>query len=163
MIVRLAKIEDANQGICVLRSSIIKLCENDHHSNMDQIKDWLANKTTDIWCNWVNSAKFSLFITELDEVIAGVSMISLNGVILLNYVSPDYRFKGVSKAMLNHMEEFAKNIGILMCTLQSTYTYKDFKILMATNLKIITKKNWKCISFYKKYIYLITKYFFILL
>ncbi len=53
-------------------------------------------------------------------------MISLNGVILLNYVSPDYRFKGVSKAMLNHMEEFAKNIGILMCTLQSTYTYKDF-------------------------------------
>ena len=53
-------------------------------------------------------------------------MISLNGVILLNYVSPDYRFKCVSKAMLNHMEEFAKNIGILMCNLQITYTYKDF-------------------------------------
>ena len=126
MIIRLVKIKDANQGILVLRSSIIKLCEKDHHSNIDQIKDWLANKTTDIWCNWVNSAKFSLFIAELDGEIAGVSMISLNGVILLNYVSPDYRFKSVSKAMLNHMEEFAKNIGILMCTLQSTYTYKDF-------------------------------------
>lgn len=126
MIIRLIKIEDANQGILVLRSSIIKLCEKDHHSNIDQIKDWLANKTTDIWCNWVTSDKFSLFIAELDEVIAGVSMISLNGVILLNYVSPDYRFKGVSKAMLNHMEEFSKNIGILMCTLQITYTAKRF-------------------------------------
>ena len=87
-----------------------------------------ANKTTDIWCNWVNSAKFSLFIAELDGEIAGVSMISLNGVILLNYVSPDYRFKGLSKAMLNHMEEYAKNISILMCNLQSTYTAKDFYI-----------------------------------
>ena len=48
MIIRLIKIKDANQGILVLRSSIIELCEKDHHSNMDQIKDWFANKTTDI-------------------------------------------------------------------------------------------------------------------
>lgn len=146
MIIRLVKIKDANQGILVLRSSIIELCEKDHHSNMDQIKDWLANKTTDIWCNWVTSDKFSLFITELDEVIAGVSMISLNGVILLNYVSPDYRFKDVSKAMLNHMEEFAKNIGILVCTFQITYTYKDFYIFAGYQFKI---KNEKELEIYK--------------
>ena len=138
MIIRLAKIEDANQGILVLRSSIIKLCDKDHHSNMDQNKDWLTNKTTDIWCNWVTSAKFSLFIAELYEVIAGVSMISPSGVILLNYVSPE--------AMLNHMEKYAKNIGILMFTLQNTYTAKDFYIFAGYQFK---NKNEKELEMYK--------------
>lgn len=73
-------------------------------------------------------------------------MISLNGVILLNYVSPDYRFKGVSKAMLNHMEEFAKNIGILMCTLQSTYTAKYFYISAGYQFK---NNNEKELEIYK--------------
>jgi len=73
-------------------------------------------------------------------------MISLNGVILLNYVSPDYRFKGLSKAMLNHMEEYAKNISILMCTLQSTYTAKDFYISAGYQFN---NKNEKELEMYK--------------
>ena len=86
-------------------------------------------------------------------------MISLNGVILLNYVSPDYRFKGVSKAMLNHMEEYAKNIDILMCTLQITYTAKYFYISAGYQFKNKNKKNCKCISFYKNTLILLINIF----
>lgn len=48
------------------------------------------------------------------------------GEILLNYVSPDTRFGGISKAMLDHMEAEAKAKGLACCTLESTKTAVRF-------------------------------------
>ncbi|WP_407865974.1 GNAT family N-acetyltransferase [Phyllobacterium phragmitis] len=46
--------------------------------------------------------------------------------ILLNYVSPDTRFGGISKAMLGHMEAEAKAKGLACCVVESTKTAVRF-------------------------------------
>jgi len=55
-------------------------------------------------------------------------MIDHNGRILLNYVSPDTRFRGVSKALLAHMEEEARRRGLPQTRLESTMTARAFYV-----------------------------------
>lgn len=48
------------------------------------------------------------------------------GEITLNYVSPDARFRGVSRALLGALEGRAMQRGNLRCTLISTETARRF-------------------------------------
>jgi GNAT superfamily N-acetyltransferase len=48
------------------------------------------------------------------------------GEIVLNYVSPDARFRGVSKALLQGLEARAAKLDIPVLTLQSTATAVRF-------------------------------------
>ena len=48
------------------------------------------------------------------------------GEITLNYVSPDARFRGISKALLQALELRAKQLGIPRLKLQSTATATRF-------------------------------------
>ena len=48
------------------------------------------------------------------------------GEITLNYVSPDARFRGVSKALLAALEARARELGNDVCTLASTETARRF-------------------------------------
>ncbi|MET0137076.1 MAG: GNAT family N-acetyltransferase, partial [Sphingobium sp.] len=48
------------------------------------------------------------------------------GHILLNYVSPDDRWRGVSKALLAHMEVEALRHAAERCTLETTETARLF-------------------------------------
>jgi GNAT superfamily N-acetyltransferase len=45
-----------------------------------------------------------------------------SGEIILNYVSPDARFRGISKALLQRVELQASDLGIPRITLQSSLT-----------------------------------------
>ena len=58
--------------------------------------------------------------------IIGVGAITSSGEITLNYVSPDTRFRGVSKAILNQLEARALELGHNTCTLTSTETARRF-------------------------------------
>lgn len=49
-----------------------------------------------------------------------------SGEITLNYVSPDYRFTGVSRALLAALEKRAIERGNDRCTLSSTATARRF-------------------------------------
>jgi N-acetylglutamate synthase-like GNAT family acetyltransferase len=53
-------------------------------------------------------------------------MVDQRGEILLNYVRPDARFSGISKAILRALEDFARGKRIQRCFLQSTKTAKTF-------------------------------------
>ena len=45
---------------------------------------------------------------------------------MLNYVAPEARFTGVSKALLAEMESKAQSIGLPHCTVESTMTAERF-------------------------------------
>ncbi|WP_158006540.1 GNAT family N-acetyltransferase [Acidithiobacillus thiooxidans] len=114
--------DDAKQAINVIRRSIIELCEIDHQNDATKITEWILNKTEENWRRWVSSPRGAVFVAEREGQLVGVSMMDFEGTILLNYVHPDARYTGVSKALLATMEVDATNRGIGRCTLQSTET-----------------------------------------
>lgn len=124
--IRLASKADAGQGIEMLRRSISELCALDHRNDPQEIRDWLGNKIIASWHLWVSNPTLDLYVADKEGEIIGVGLISKTGEILLNYVSPDARFRGVSKALLSHMEAYASSNGLLMCSLQSTKTARQF-------------------------------------
>ncbi|WP_293442908.1 GNAT family N-acetyltransferase [Planktotalea sp.] len=58
--------------------------------------------------------------------IVRVGMVDHYGEVLLNYVRPDARFSGVSKALLEFLESVAVEMGSRECVLESTKTAKKF-------------------------------------
>ena len=66
-----------------------------------------------------------LVATERDA-IAAVGAVTDRGEILLNYVSPDARFRGASSALLAGLEARAAGRGARQCTLISTETARRF-------------------------------------
>lgn len=53
-------------------------------------------------------------------------MVSAQGAVLLNYVAPEARFSGVSKALLGALEGAAWDMGARRCHLHSTQTAARF-------------------------------------
>src|SRR4051812_2354447 len=110
MHIRLAESEDAHNACDVLRRSITELCELDHHGDKAFLARWLANKTPENVRRWILSSH--VFIAEEDGRTLGVCALSFRGQIMLNYVAPEARFTGVSKALLAEMESKAQSIGL---------------------------------------------------
>lgn len=118
---------DEAAAICdVLRRSIAELCVADHQNNAAWLDDWLANKTPANVAAWIADPENCLLVAvagEADaEMILGAGCVKRSGAIVLNYVSPDARFQGVSRAMLARMEEEARANGCREVTLTSTLT-----------------------------------------
>ena len=59
-------------------------------------------------------------------VIVGVGAVTAQGALTLNYVSPETRFRGVSKAILSRIELEALALGNVTCALTSTETARRF-------------------------------------
>jgi GNAT superfamily N-acetyltransferase len=66
-----------------------------------------------------------LVAIKIDAIVA-VGMITDAGEVLLNYVSPDARFRGASRALLKALEERARQRGATFCRLESTETARRF-------------------------------------
>jgi len=99
--IREAEERDAEACSRVLCASIHELCVADHHGDADVVARWTANKTPERMARWIADPRATLFLAEHDGAPAGVGGgVSENGEILLNYVAPLYRFRGVSRAML---------------------------------------------------------------
>ncbi len=126
MKIRPATVNDAEQAIDVLRRSISELCVIDHENDSQEIAGWLANKNIESWSQWVSDTASDLYVADDSGKILGIGMISHTGEILLNYVNPDVRYLGISKALLCHMEVSASTMGITICSLESTGTARRF-------------------------------------
>jgi N-acetylglutamate synthase-like GNAT family acetyltransferase len=124
MNIRRATIDDAPDACAVLRRSIAELCHLDHRGDEALIAKWLSNKTVENVTRWIADSHF--FVAEADGRIVGAAAMNDSGRITLNYVSPDARFRGVSKALLLHMEDHARTLGIAECTLETTLTARRF-------------------------------------
>jgi N-acetylglutamate synthase-like GNAT family acetyltransferase len=126
MKIRQARKEDAKAACVVLRRSITELCQKDHGNDKMFLSKWLANKTPEKVAEWIADHDSYTFVAEDSGTIVGVGAITSTGKITLNYVSPDARFQGVSKAMLETLERKARKLGLEHCFLESTVTARRF-------------------------------------
>lgn len=120
-----ARPADAVEVCQVLRRSIIELCGADHHNDPTILERWLASKTPTIVATWIDDPNGFMFVAVENDVILGVAGITAAGEITLNYVLPDARFRGVSKALLARLEAKAAELGHGHCTLTSTMTARQ--------------------------------------
>lgn len=125
-VIRAAEPRDAAAMSDVLRRSIIELCVCDHQNDAKRLSDWLANKTPEQVGSWIADPAIRMFVAVADETILAVGSMRTSGEILLNYVSPDGRLQGISRAMLDTLEQTARQHGCRRVTLTSTFTAHDF-------------------------------------
>ena len=126
MEIRDATPEDAEEACLVLRRSITELCEADHHGDPALLAAWLSNKRPEIVVAWMRRTDDSYLVAIEQSAIAAVGGVTDGGEILLNYVSPDARFRGVSRALLAAMEARAWDCGATTCNLIGTATARRF-------------------------------------
>jgi GNAT superfamily N-acetyltransferase len=126
MQIREAMADDAAEACRVLRRSITELCSADHMDDPVVLADWLSNKKPANVRSWIVRADNHVFVATEGSAILAVGAVTSSGEITLNYVSPDARFAGVSKALLNRLEAKALELGNHTCTLTSTETARRF-------------------------------------
>ena len=124
--VRDAVHDDAEAMCVVLRRSIKELCASNHKDDPETLDAWLSNKTPENVRSWIDSPDQRVLVAVDGDEICGVGAAAANGEILLNYVSPDARFRGVSKALLAQLEEHLRVSGLTAASLTSTQTAHRF-------------------------------------
>jgi GNAT superfamily N-acetyltransferase len=110
----------------MIRRSIVELCIADHRNDPAILTQWLSDKTPEIFLSWINQPANSLLVAIEGDHILAVGSVTNAGEINLNYVSPDVRFRGVSRVMLGALEARAVDRGNVRCTLTSTETARRF-------------------------------------
>jgi GNAT superfamily N-acetyltransferase len=126
MLIRQARTDDAEAAADVLRRSIRDLCTADHHDDPAILDAWLANKTPEVFVEWLAREDQLILVAERDGIILAVGGVRRPDEILLNYVSPEARLQGVSKALLEAMETELSSFGAAQAKLVSTETAKAF-------------------------------------
>jgi GNAT superfamily N-acetyltransferase len=126
MDIRDAATEDAEAACLVMRRSISELCVADHKNDAAILTRWLSNKTPEIFVSWIRQPGNSLLVAVEAGNILAVGSVTDVGEVTLNYVSPDARFRGVSRALLRALEARARERGNAQCTLTSTETARRF-------------------------------------
>jgi GNAT superfamily N-acetyltransferase len=124
--IRTALPEDASAACLVMRRSIAELCVADHRNDEAILARWLGNKTPEIFGSWIRRPDNSLLVAVESGNILAVGSVTDAGQITLNYVLPDARFRGVSRALLGALEARAGERGNKRCTLTSTETARRF-------------------------------------
>ena len=125
-VIRRATLADGAAAIQTLRRSITELCLADHHNEAEKLDPWLRNKTLENWAKWVAQDDAVLMVADSNGAVVGVGATTLHGMILLNYVHPEARFSGVSKALLAALEAELRQGGIRLCRLETTLTARAF-------------------------------------
>jgi GNAT superfamily N-acetyltransferase len=125
MKIRDATPDDAVAACEVMRRSISELCFTDHGNDPEILQRWLSNKKPETFRSWIQPANSLRLAVESDTILA-VGCVTADGEITLNYVSPDARFRGVSKALLADLERRASKQGNAVCRLESTETAHRF-------------------------------------
>ncbi|HEV7547112.1 MAG TPA: GNAT family N-acetyltransferase [Reyranella sp.] len=124
--IRDAVAPDAEAACVVILRSIAELCAEDHRDDPKILAHWLANKRPDIVRGWMTQAGNSVLVAIEGDSLVAVGSVTDAGEITLNYVSPDARFRGVSRALLAALERRAAERGNAECTLASTATARRF-------------------------------------
>ena len=126
MEIRDAVVGDAPEACAVMRRSIAELCGADHGNDPAILAGWLANKTPDTVSVWIGRPDASTLVAVQSGAIVAVGMVTDAGEILLNYVSPDSRFRAVSRTLLAALEARAAERGAGQSRRESTETAYRF-------------------------------------
>lgn len=124
--IRTARLAEAGALCELLRRSITTLCVQDHHNDPRTLDKWLANKNPETLAAWIANEGGEMLVAERGGALCAVGWVLRSGEIALNYVAPEARFSGVSKAMISALEARAASWGLHDVRLNSTGTAKQF-------------------------------------
>jgi len=110
----------------VLRRSIIELCHDDHGNDPAVLARWAGNKTPENVLAWMSASDQAMLVASEAGRIAAVGLVTSAGEVRLNYVAPEARFRGLSRALMAALEARAREFGSSICTLTSTATARRF-------------------------------------
>ncbi|MCV0426469.1 MAG: GNAT family N-acetyltransferase [Roseibium sp.] len=117
---------DADEIALLLRRSILELCIGDHGNDPENFEPWLKNKTPDNVERWISGNNRMFSAIDQSRRVIGVGMGTTNGEVVLNYVLPDARCIGVSKALMRALEDYFRERGLEVSILKSTSTAERF-------------------------------------
>jgi GNAT superfamily N-acetyltransferase len=126
VIVRPAVTTVAQAATEVLRRSIAQLCVADHHNDPVRLNSWLENKTVANVSAWIASAQNYCVAAMAGDTLCGFAAMTIAGEVMLCYVDPAARFRGVSDAMLGSLEHKAQSLGLSALRLDGTVTARRF-------------------------------------
>ena len=110
----------------VMIASITELCHADHRGDAAVIARWTANKVPESVARWVAHPDLVMLVAVVDDQIAAVGSLNHPDEIGLNYVAPEFRFRGISRAMVEALEQAMRQQGATVGTLTSTQTAHAF-------------------------------------
>lgn len=123
MIVREAVPADAPAMTALRAASIRELCAADHGDDPSAIASWIGPE--DKFARLIEQEELTLIVVDIDDEIAGLGGMS-GDQILLNYVHPAFRSRGISKTVMQALESRMVAQGILIGHLHSTETALAF-------------------------------------
>ncbi|WP_122519828.1 GNAT family N-acetyltransferase [Pannonibacter phragmitetus] len=129
-VIRRPRPEEAEAVAECLRRSIVELCHADHGGDPDKYTPWIANKTAENMVRWMDQAEGFLIAEDGAGGVAAVALASGAGEIHLNYVHPEHRFKGYSRALMLELETWVRDLGHTRIRLNSTQTAKTFYLAL---------------------------------
>ncbi|MES0882200.1 GNAT family N-acetyltransferase [Roseibium sp. SCP14] len=121
-----ANCTDAEEIAVLLRRSIIELCQNDHGNSPERYEPWLKNKTAENVERWIRGPGRVFSAVDQNRRVVGISMGTPDGEVVLNYVLPEARYCGVSKMLMNAIEDYFRDRGLSSSILNSTCTAENF-------------------------------------
>lgn len=121
-----AKAQHAPIILKIRRASITELCYADHAGEVEALDEWANNKTLDNMLTLIESADCHMIVAKLNGEIAGMGSVNQQGRILMNYIDPAFRFKGVSKAIMAALEDYVRAGGLQQASLESSKTALEF-------------------------------------
>lgn len=126
ILIRPARPADVPAMSDVLTASIVELCAVDHGNDPAAIAAWTRNKTPDGVAAMLANDNLLMFVAEASGKIGAVGAVTRTGEIALNYVAPDMRFLGLSKALLARLEAQLQALGFAEGRLEATMTARRF-------------------------------------
>jgi GNAT superfamily N-acetyltransferase len=128
-LVRPATALDAALAVAVIRASITELCVLDHQRDPATLKQWLENKTTERFLEWLEDRENYVVVavaSEADSAVIGVGLSHVSGHIRLCYVQPGWQRSGVGAALLRALEAHAFAQGLRELRLLSSTSARPF-------------------------------------
>lgn len=110
----------------VLVASITELCEADHHNDPEALAAWTRNKSIEGVCAMLADPALRMIVAIADGRLAAVGAVTIEGQVALNYVAPEARFRGISKAVLDRLETDLAALGHAEGRLEATRTARRF-------------------------------------
>jgi GNAT superfamily N-acetyltransferase len=126
VLIRPAEARDIAQISRVLIASITALCVADHHNDPAKLAAWTRNKSVEGITAMLANRDLMMRVAERDGTVVGVGAVNRSGEVALNYVAPEARFAGISKALLVRLEADLVDRGFEQGRLEATETARRF-------------------------------------
>ena len=117
---------DAAKAACTVTcQSITHCCVLDQANDAAILTAWLANKTPENLAAWIAAPGAAAWGAYRGETMVGFAL-RAQATLALCYVVPEALHRGVGRALLQHVEAHAREVGLATLDPESTRTAEPF-------------------------------------